>query len=122
MKDDIKLAVRNLRKNETEAEKRLWKRLRNRGCLRKKFLRQYPLFFEIEGKTAFFIADFFCHEKKLVIEVDGGIHLQQKKYDQFRDLIIRELGLKIVRVTNKTVENDLDNFLADILCPVLKAD
>ncbi len=122
MKEEIKLAVRELRKNQTEAEKTLWERLRNRGCLKKKFLRQYPIFFKIEGRLSFFIIDFFCHEKKLAIEVDGGIHERQKKYDQFRDLITNEKGIKVVRVSNKTIKKNLDHFLTDVLYPILKAD
>jgi len=119
MKEEIKLIARELRKNQTQAENILWEKLRNRRFLSIKFIRQYPIKFEIEGKERFFIADFICFEKKLIIEVDGSIHLSQKNYDQFRDLIINELGFQVIRVTNKTIKEDLDGFLAKILAPQL---
>lgn len=64
-----------LRKNMTSAEKMLWERLKNKQVLNYKFRRQHPL--------ANFIADFYCHKAKLIIEVDGGIHetAEQKEYD-----------------------------------------
>jgi very-short-patch-repair endonuclease len=95
MKEEIVLGARELRKKQTLAENIFWETLRNRRFLAKKFVRQHPFKFEIEGKDRFFIADFFCFEKKLIIEVDGGIHLRQKGFDQYRDLIVQELGLKI---------------------------
>jgi len=87
MKKEIAAIARELRKNQTETEKILWNRLRNRKFLNQKFLRQHPLSFQIEDSKRFFIADFFCNESKLIIEIDGDIHLKQKNYDQYRDLI-----------------------------------
>jgi len=113
------LAVRELRKNQTEAEELLWSKLRNRGFLGKKFLRQHPLCFTIEGGKRFFIADFYCREKRLVIEIDGKIHLKQKEYDRYREMIIQCLGLLMIRVTNEIIVSDLDGFLHDILMPIL---
>jgi very-short-patch-repair endonuclease len=88
MKKEIKLISRGLRKKQTETENILWKRLKNRTFLNKKFLRQHPIIFQIENIERFFIADFYCNEDKLVIELDGEIHSQQTEYDQYRDLII----------------------------------
>jgi len=119
MKEEIKITARELRKNQTEAEKILWTRLRNRRFLEKKFLRQHPIVFKIEGKKRFFIADFFCDENKLIIEVDGDIHFRQKKYDQYRDFIIHELGFQVIRVTNKMINEDIEFFFAKILTPIL---
>jgi len=119
MREEIKLVARNLRKKQTEAEDVLWETLRNRGFLKKKFLRQHPIVFKIEEKERFFVADFFCKENKLVIEVDGDIHLKQKEYDQYRDLIIQELGFQVIRVTNRVIMDDLENFLLKILSPIL---
>ena len=118
MKEKILLSARELRKNQTETEEILWTRLRDRIFLSKKFIRQHPIKFKIEEKERFFIADFICFEKKLIIEVDGSIHLNQKDYDQFRDLIINELGFHVIRVTNKTIEKDLEYFLANVLTPI----
>ena len=119
MRDEIKLAARDLRKNQTEAEDVLWRRLRNRKFLGKKFLRQHPIVFKIEGKERFFIADFYCREKRLVVEIDGKIHLKQKEYDQYRDLIVQNLGLKVIRVKNEIIQAELDKFLLEILAPIL---
>ena len=119
MRDEIKIAARDLRKKQTEAEDILWQRLRNRGFLGKKFLRQHPIVFRIEGKERFFIADFYCGEKRLIVEIDGKIHLKQKEYDQYRDLIILGIGLQLVRVKNETIQTGLDEFLLNILAPIL---
>ncbi|MBN2398988.1 MAG: DUF559 domain-containing protein [Candidatus Aminicenantes bacterium] len=119
MREEIKLAARNLRKNQTEVESFLWERLRNRKLMGKKFLRQHPILFEIDGQKRFFIADFYCRERKLVLEIDGAIHIKQKEYDHYRDLIIQELGLRVIRVKNETIENELDKFLHDVLTPIL---
>lgn len=110
---------RRLRKDQTQAERILWERLRNRKFLNKKFLRQYPIFFQIEDSRRFFVADFYCAEKKLVIEIDGGIHLQQCGYDHFRELIIKVLGLEVIRVANKMVEENTNRFMNEILTPFL---
>jgi very-short-patch-repair endonuclease len=119
MQDEIKLIARELRKNQTETEKILWDRLINRKFLNKKFLRQHPIVFKIEDTERFFIADFFCDEDKLIIEVDGEIHCKQKQYDQYRDLIVHKLGLRVLRITNKIINSELDYFLAKILTPLL---
>jgi very-short-patch-repair endonuclease len=121
MKEEIILSASELRKNQTLAENILWEKLRNRRFLAKKFVRQHPIKFEMESKERVFIADFFCFEKKLIIEVDGGIHSRQKGYDQDRDLIIQQLGLQVVRVTNKMIIEDIECFLANILTPLLFA-
>ena len=86
-----------------------------------KFLRQHPISFQIEDSKRFFIADFFCAQKKLIIEIDGDIHIKQKNHDQYRDMIIHELGFKVIRVTNKVIKEDLNRFLNEILTPLLFA-
>jgi very-short-patch-repair endonuclease len=70
----IKQATRNLRKSQTTAEQTFWEIIRNRKILGKKFLRQYPIIYKWRGKQKFFVADFYCHENRLIIELDGGIH------------------------------------------------
>ncbi len=107
-KDIIKLA-RELRRNQTPAEIYLWRLLRNRKFDGKKFLRQHPIIIEEKDfNFDFFIADFYCHEHKLVIEVDGKIHDYQKEHDKQRDLIIENLGLKVLRIKNEEVLNHID--------------
>ena len=110
----IELA-RELRKNSTPAEKLLWTELRNRQLNRAKFFRQHPLIYEEDrGRLHFFIADFYCAEFKLVIELDGKIHEKQKYYDRERDLIIERLGLKVVRFKNEETD-DMGTLLGKIV-------
>jgi len=76
-----------------------------------KFTRQYPIRFEYEEDRRFFIADFYCHEKRLVIEIDGGIHETQKDYDDLRTAIINALGMQVIRFRNRDVLNDMEAVL-----------
>jgi len=100
--------ARELRQNMTEAERALWKELRNRKFLGLKFVRQYPLIYQvINNEPRYFIADFMCFEKKLVIEVDGMIHDFQKEEDQHREEILESLGLTILRIKNEEVKDIL---------------
>jgi uroporphyrinogen-III synthase len=95
--------ARNLRRNATESEKNLWPLLRNRNLNGLKFLRQHPIYIsQIENIKVFFIADFFCDEKKLVVELDGGYHstLEQKEYDFIRDQLIHAKGYSVLRIEN----------------------
>lgn len=66
-----------MRKNPTQTEELVWEILKNKGIFELKFRRQHPF--------STYIADFYCHEKKIVIEIDGEIHEKQKEYDQNRD-------------------------------------
>ena len=120
MREEIKSAARELRKNQTKGEEILWKRLRNRGFLGKKFNRQLPLIFKLDQVQRFFIADFCCQEHKLVIEIDGKVHLQQKSYDQYRDMIIRELGYEVIRVSDIDIKENIEIFLMGKLKPLLE--
>jgi very-short-patch-repair endonuclease len=117
-KSEIRLVAkklyRELRKNQTKAEKILWEHLRGRKLNYKKFYRQHPLFHDVLGKETFYIVDFFCFESKLVIELDGGIHIKRKEEDNLRDEIINLLGIKVVRFKNEDVLNNLENVLAVI--------
>jgi very-short-patch-repair endonuclease len=98
---------RTLRQNEIPAEKLLWQRLRNRRVFAKKILRQYPIGVQSSTKgIIYYIADFYCHEAKLVIEADGPIHLLKKDYDQNRDEVLTKLGLKILRFENDLILNN----------------
>ena len=74
------------------------------GC---KFYRQHPLFFDILGKETFFIADFYCHEARLVVEIDGGVHELQEEYDALRTEVINTLGIGVLRFPNELVDSDL---------------
>ena len=88
--------AKELRKSQTVSEKRLWKYLNN-NQLGVKFRRQHPL--------SIYIVDFYCHKLKLVIEVDGGYHLdkEQKNQDDIRTRELEQLGLKVIRFTNEEI-------------------
>jgi len=90
-----------LRKNSTKAEKLLWQELKARKFFNTKFLRQHPLFYDITGSESFFIADFYCHEKKLIIELDGRYHDYQIAKDENRSEILSSLGIRVIRFTNE---------------------
>ena len=97
-----------MRRELTPAEQLLWHSLRNRQLCGVKFRRQHPF--------GTFIFDFYAPELKLVIEVDGGIHLNQehRAYDAWRDEMSVAQHLRVVRFTNAEVLNDLDAVLLQI--------
>ncbi len=104
-RESIIRRARELRKSQTLSEAKLWSELRNRKFHGLKFLRQYPITCEINGIKHFFIADFYCAKKRLVIELDGKIHDYQKDRDDERDLIIKNLGLWILHIKNEELDD-----------------
>ncbi|MEA1882217.1 MAG: endonuclease domain-containing protein [Candidatus Marinimicrobia bacterium] len=107
MNIDVTEICRKNRTNGTLAENTFWKGVRNRQILGIKFNRQFSIFFEYEGENRFFITDFYCHEHKLIIEIDGGIHETQKDYDILRSYILNQLGYTIIRFANEEILDDL---------------
>ncbi len=101
--------AKELRKNMTIAEKVFWQEIRNRKFYNLKFRRQMPLVFG----DYHFIADFYCSEKKLIIEIDGNYHedIETKEYDDFREDILKTAGYKIFRATNHDVIYNIDKVL-----------
>ena len=97
-----------LRRNETKAEKLLWEKLRNNQLEGLKFRRQHPI--------NIYIADFYCHKFKLIIELDGDYHDQeeQKQKDEVRTEVLRLNDLKIIRFKNEEVEQDINQVLITI--------
>lgn len=95
--------ARLLRKNQTDAERILWQRLRNRGLHGYKFRRQAPV-----GP---YVADFLCESAQLIIEVDGGQHMDNKEYDHYRDDFLRANGYEVKRFWNNEVIGNLDGVL-----------
>lgn len=112
----ITVFARELRTNQTEAENLMWQNLRNRKFCGLKFLRQHPIVYDshVNYNYKFFIADFYCNENKLVIELDGKIHDFQKEYDYQRDLILKEKGLNVLRFKNEEIISDICNVLEKI--------
>ena len=92
----LKEFAKENRRHMTDAEKVLWKVLRQSKCSFK-FRRQHPIYD--------YIADFICLEKRLIIEVDGAYHceLQQQEDDQIRTDILSDMGYKVLRFTNDEV-------------------
>ena len=117
-KPEIRLVAKNLcrelRKKQTQAEKVLWERVRNRKLVGKKFYRQHPLFHDYLGKETFYIADFYCHESKLVIELDGGVHKTRKMEDELKDETINLLGISVIRFKNEEVFRNTDKVVKQI--------
>ena len=97
--------ARSFRKRQTEAEERLWSELRNRNLIGFKFRRQHPL----GGR----IVDFYCEEAKLAIELDGSSHSYDstRENDLDRAIELYEKGVRVLRVTNSEVFENLDGIL-----------
>jgi very-short-patch-repair endonuclease len=98
--------AKELRRQMTQEEKILWQQLRANKLNGLHFRRQQI----IDG----FIADFYCHTARLVVEVDGEIHQQQAEYDAERDQVLSTRGLRLLRIKNEQVRQNLDSVLARI--------
>ncbi|MDO9184829.1 MAG: endonuclease domain-containing protein [Bacteroidia bacterium] len=95
--------------NTTKAEKIVWEVIRNRKIENCKFRRQHPI-----DK---FVAEFYCHEKKLVVEIDGEYHnkKEQIQLDEARTQVINEYGITVIRFTNEEVLNDIQSVIEKII-------
>lgn len=98
--------ARNLRKNLTPAERKLWQVLRRRQIADVRFRRQVPI-----GP---YIADFCCLELRIIIEVDGGQHARQADADERRTRWLGDRGFTVVRFWNNDVLQNPDGVLARI--------
>ncbi len=98
-----------LRKNMISAEKLLWEELKGKKILGLRFRAQHPIYI--------FIADFYCHPVKLVIEVDGGIHKsrEQKEYDLIREGELNDFGIEVIRFSNEEVEQEIKQVINKII-------
>ena len=96
---------RDLRVKQTEAEKILWQKLRNRQINGFKFFRQLSI-----GK---YIADFYCSELRLVIELDGSHHYEENvfEYDKIREEFMKSLDIKTIRFSNLDVFKRVDEVM-----------
>ena len=99
----IQERARELRRDMTPAERVLWGRLRNRQLEGLKFRRQHPL-----GR---FIVDFCCAQHRLIVEVDGGVHRNQREYDEARTQVLQAHGYWVLRFSNEAVLGDVDAVL-----------
>lgn len=89
-----------LRRNQTESERLLWQRLKDRQLLGFKFEEQAPI--------AHWIADFLCLSARLVVEVDGSSHLRRADRDRIRDKAIAAMGLNVLRIRSSLVFSDIE--------------
>lgn len=99
--------ARLMRRRPTQAEKEMWKILRNRGIGGVKFVRQFPIPPNI--------VDFCCRERRLVIELDGGGHLDKQVTDREREEYLESLGFRVIRFTNDQVLREIDQVYEVIL-------
>ncbi|WP_417513019.1 endonuclease domain-containing protein [Minwuia sp.] len=95
-----------LRRNQTEAERLLWSRLRGKQVDGARFRRQVPL-----GR---YTADFCSFERRVVIELDGGQHAKQQVHDEIRTRWMEAEGFVVLRYWNRSVFEQLDDVLSEI--------
>jgi very-short-patch-repair endonuclease len=98
--------AKHLRAESTDAERRLWSRLRAHRFKGLKFRRQHPI--------GDFIVDFVCPELKVIVELDGGHHGEQTAEDLARTLQLEKQGFVVVRYWNNDVMNDFDSVIRDL--------
>lgn len=98
-----------MRKHPTDAEDFFWEKVRNRRLFGMKWNRQFiiqcrltPFFIK------YYIADYHCHEHKLIVELDGQIHLRQQAYDMLRTDRMTDYGFTVIRFSNEQVLNRWD--------------
>ena len=96
----------SLRNHQTKAEEILWEKLKGKQICGVRFRRQHP--FDI------FIADFYCHAARLVVELDGEIHCSQKEYDAARTEEINNFEVEVIRFKNEEVFTQIDNVVLKI--------
>ena len=102
-----RLRAVSLRQEMTPAEKLLWGRLRDRRLRGLKFRRQHPI--------GDFVVDFYCAAARLIVEVDGPVHVSQRERDAERQLRLEASGYRLFRCTNEDVEGNVDSVLEEIV-------
>ena len=104
----LKQRRRELRRNQTDAEKALWAKLRNKQFYGMKFFRQYSI-----GP---YILDFYCPTIKLAVELDGGQHNQPENrvYDETRSEYLKTKGIEVVRFWDNEILLDMESVLTEL--------
>ena len=98
--------ARELRKKQTPAEQVLWEMLRDRQLMGSKFRRQH--------QVGNYILDFYCHEAKLAVELDGAVHEQRRGKDAKRDAYLKSQGIQVLRIPNEILLNNTSSTLEQI--------
>jgi very-short-patch-repair endonuclease len=111
MDAQTKARSRKLRNNQTFAEQKLWQKLRSKQINGNKFRRQFAI-----GR---YIVDFICLNKSLIIELDGGQHMDNANYDLKRDNWLKSQNFKVLRFWNNQIMNEIDSVL-DVISQKLK--
>ena len=104
---DAKGFARKLRRDSTDIEKKFWALLRDRRFQNFKFRRQ-----QIMGK---YVVDFVCHERTLIIELDGGQHAEREAHDQLRTQFLESQGYQVLRFWDNDALRNQDGVLETIL-------
>ena len=93
--------AKTLRKNQTKQEKHLWY----------DFLKDYPVRFQRQKTIDKYIVDFYCHQAKLIIEIDGSQHFTDKgmEYDGIRTEVLKKYGLEILRFSNIDIDRNFES-------------
>jgi very-short-patch-repair endonuclease len=100
--------ARKNRNNPSPAGKKIWSKVLCRKQFKGyKFTRQKPL--------GGYIVDFYCSKLQLVIEIDGDSHVENKEYDETRTEVLSQLGLRVLRYTNREVLNNLDGVYQNLI-------
>ena len=111
---EMRQRAKELRRDMTPAEKILWKAL--------KANRLNGLHFRRQQIISGYIADFYCHQHALIIELDGNVHELQKDYDADREVKLIAQGFKVIRFTNEEILHDLTETLKKILNSIQPSD
>ena len=109
----MKSRARSLRRNSTDAEIILWQHLRDRRFLGCKFRRQVPI-----GK---YIVDLLCEDPPIIIELDGGQHMEQELYDQTRTNWLQANGFLVLRFWNNNIAENLEGVLQSLFSRIEKS-
>ncbi len=105
-KPEVLETARILRKNTNYHENKLWEKLKSNRICELRFRRQHPI--------DLFIADFYCHKARLVVEVDGEIHKTREEYDDGRTAEMEKFGIKVIRFSNKEIEENIETVIEKI--------
>jgi very-short-patch-repair endonuclease len=105
--------ARRLRQKQTDAERLLWFRLRDRRLVGWKFKRQVPI--------DRFIVDFFCPDAKLILEIDGGQHDERRARDENRTVLLESKGYLVLRFWNNDVIGNMEGVLEEVLNTIAQA-
>ncbi|BAZ69642.1 hypothetical protein NIES4106_44150 [Fischerella sp. NIES-4106] len=105
--EKLKPIARQMRREPTPAEEKLWQKLRHKQLLGFKFRRQHTI--------DRFIVDFYCGEARLVVEVDGEVHDYTQEEDAIRQDFLESLGLRVVQFRNEEVLNAIDGVVEEIV-------